>query len=178
VTAGLDCPVGASLPWRSRADPLQKEEISMTGIRLWLGLAAAGALAGCATPGPVKQIHSTTSIYPAIGPYSQMVQTGNLVFLSGVIPLNKAGNAVQGTTIEEQTRLVLDYIGAKLQSQGLAFENVVMSTVYMKNLNDFATMNKIYAEYFKSQPPARATVEVARLPRDVLIEIAVVAAKP
>jgi len=142
-------------------------------------LLPAAILAGCAVPGgPAKQIHSTGDIYPAIGPYSQMVQTGNLVFFSGVIPLNKAGNAVQGTTIEEQTRLVLDYIGAKLKSQSLGFENVVMSTVYMKNLNDFATMNKIYAEYFKSQPPSRATVEVARLPRDVLIEIAVVAAKP
>lgn len=135
-------------------------------------------LAGCATQGPVKQIHTTGEIYPAIGPYSQMVQTGNLLFLSGVIPLNKAGTAVQGTTIEEQTRLVLDYIGAKLKSQGIGFEQVVMSTVYMKNLNDFASMNKIYAEYFKSQAPARATVEVARLPRDVLIEIAVIAAKP
>jgi 2-iminobutanoate/2-iminopropanoate deaminase len=142
-----------------------------------LALVAAAALAGCAT-GPAKQIHSTGDIYPAIGPYSQMVQTGNLVFLSGVIPLNKAGNTVQGTTIEEQTRLVLDYIGAKLKSQGIGFENVVMSTVYMKNLNDFATMNRIYGEYFKTAPPSRATVEVARLPRDVLIEIAVVAAKP
>ena len=151
----------------------------MTRTPLALGaLLSAAMLAGCGSTGPTKQIHSTGDIYPAIGPYSQMVQTGNLVFLSGVIPLNKAGNAVQGTTIEEQTRLVLDYIGAKLKSQGLGFENVVMSTVYMKNLNDFATMNKIYAEYFKSQPPARATVEVARLPRDVLIEIAVVAAKP
>jgi 2-iminobutanoate/2-iminopropanoate deaminase len=142
-----------------------------------LGAAASLLLAGCAT-GPSKQIHVTGDVYPAIGPYSQMVQTGNLIFLAGVIPLNKAGNAVQGTTIEEQTRLTLDYIGAKLKSQGLGFENVVMSTVYMKNLNDFGAMNKIYAEYFKSQPPARATVEVARLPRDVLIEIAVVAAKP
>jgi 2-iminobutanoate/2-iminopropanoate deaminase len=142
-------------------------------------LACSAWLVGCATPGgPAKQIHSTTDIYPAIGPYSQMVQAGNLVFLSGVIPLNKAANAVVGTTIEEQTRLVLDYIGAKLKSQGMGYESVVMSTVYLKNLNDFAAMNKIYAEYFKSQPPARATVEVARLPRDVLIEIAVVAAKP
>lgn len=140
--------------------------------------AAAALLGGCATTGPSKQIHSTADIYPAIGPYSQIVQTGNLYFLSGVIPLNKAGNAVQGANIEEQTRLVLDYIGAKLKSQGLGFENVVMSTVYLKNLNDFGTMNGIYAQYFKTQPPARATVEVARLPRDVLIEIAVVAAKP
>ena len=140
---------------------------------------SAALLFGCAAPGgPIKQVHVTGDVYPAIGPYSQMVQSGNLIFLAGVIPLNKAGNAVQGTTIEEQTRLVLDYIGAKLKSQGLGFENVLMSTVYMKNLNDFGTMNKIYAEYFKTQPPSRATVEVARLPRDVLIEIAVIAAKP
>lgn len=141
-------------------------------------LLLSAVLTGCAMQGPAKQIHATGEIYPAIGPYSQMVQTGNLVFLSGVIALNKAGTAVQGATIEEQTRLVLDYIGAKLRSQGIGFEHAVMSTVYMKNLNDFATMNKIYAEYFKTQPPARATVEVARLPRDALIEIAVVAAKP
>ncbi len=140
---------------------------------------SAMLLFGCAAPGgPAKQIHVTGDVYPAIGPYSQMVQSGNLVFLAGVIPLNKAGNAVQGTTIDDQTRLVLEYIGAKLKSQGLGYENVLMSTVYMKNLNDFAAMNKIYAEFFKTQPPARATVEVARLPRDVLIEIAVIAAKP
>jgi 2-iminobutanoate/2-iminopropanoate deaminase len=142
-------------------------------------LLTTALLSACATPGSGgKQIHATADVYPAIGPYSQMVQAGNLLFVAGVIPLNKAGTAVQGTTIEEQTRLVLDYIGAKLKSQGIGFEHVVMSTVYMKNLNDFATMNKVYAEYFKSQAPARATVEVARLPRDVLIEIAVVAAKP
>ncbi|MFN0299336.1 MAG: RidA family protein [Burkholderiales bacterium] len=140
---------------------------------------SAALLFGCAAPGgPAKRIHVTDEVYPAIGPYSQMVQSGNLIFLAGVIPLNKAGNAVQGATIDEQTRLVLEYIGAKLKSQGLGYENVLMSTVYMKNLNDFAAMNKIYAEFFKSQPPARATVEVARLPRDVLIEIAVIAAKP
>ena len=139
-------------------------------------LAAVALLSGCASA--PKQIHSTKDVYPAIGPYSQMVQAGNLVFLAGVIPLNKAGTAVQGATIEEQTRLTLEYIGAKLTSQGMSFENVVMSTVYLKNLNDFAAMNKIYAEFFKSAPPARATVEVSRLPRDVLIEIAVIASKP
>jgi reactive intermediate/imine deaminase len=140
-------------------------------------LAAAALAAGCATPPPPKQIHSTPAIYPAIGPYSQMVQAGNLVFLSGVIPLNREGNAIVGSNIEEQTRLVLDYIGAKLKSQGLGFEDVVKSDVYLKNLNDFGTMNRIYAEYFKTAPPARATVEVARLPRDALIEIAVIAYK-
>ena len=149
----------------------------MTRTRLTtaLALAAALALGGCATG--AKTIHTTTDVYPAIGPYSQMVQTGNLYFLAGVIPLNKAGNATQGTTIEEQTKLVLDYIGAKLKSQGMTHDNVVMATVYLKNLNDFAAMNRVYAEYFKTAPPGRATVEVARLPRDVLIEIAVVASK-
>jgi reactive intermediate/imine deaminase len=148
-------------------------------LNLFRAAAAAALVAllsGCATA-PSKAVHSTGDMYPAIGPYSQMVQAGNLYFLAGVIPLNKAGNAVQGTTIEEQTRLVLDYIGATLRSQGMTYDNVVMSNVYMKNLNDFAAMNKVYGEYFKSGAPARATVEVARLPRDVLIEIAVIASK-
>ena len=135
----------------------------------------AAVLSGCAVGG--KTVHVTDQVYPAIGPYSQIVQAGNLYFLAGVIPLNRAGAAVQGASIEDQTRLVLDYIVAKLKSQGMTADNVVMSNVYMKNLNDFAAMNRVYGEYFKTNPPARATVEVARLPRDVLIEIAVVAAK-
>lgn len=139
---------------------------------------ASIVLSGPALADSGKQIHKTDGVYPAIGPYSQMVQAGNLIFMAGVIPLNKAGNAVEGTTIEEQTHLVLKYIGEKLKSQGLGFKDVVMSNVYMKDLNDFGKMNAIYAEYFKEQPPARATVEVSRLPRDVLIEIAVIAAKP
>ena len=146
-----------------------------TRIASALALAASVVLAGCASTG--KIIHTTTDVYPAIGPYSQMVQTGNLYFLAGVIPLNTAGNAIQGTTIDEQTKLVLDYIGAKLKAQGMTHDNVVMSTVYLKNLNDFAAMNRVYGEYFKTAPPGRATVEVARLPRDVLVEIAVVASK-
>ncbi len=138
----------------------------------WLAVAL---LAGCATGG--KTIHSTGETYPAIGPYSQMVQVGSTYYLSGVIPLNKAGNAIQGTTIEEQTRLVLEYIGAILNSQGMTHANVVMSNVFMKDLNEFGKMNAVYGEFFKTAPPSRATVEVARLPRDVKIEIAVVAVK-
>ncbi|MEK7411881.1 MAG: Rid family detoxifying hydrolase [Planctomycetota bacterium] len=132
-------------------------------------------LAGCA--GNHRQTHTTDALYPAIGPYSQMVQSGNLYFLSGVIPLNRAGTAVQGTTIEEQTRVVLDYIGAALAAQGLRHQNVVTATVYLKDLGDFAAMNGIYSQYFAKDPPARATVEVARLPKDVRIEIAVTAAR-
>jgi len=150
--------------------------MNLSRVVLAPAVAALAMLAGCASGG--KTIHTTDKVYPAIGPYSQMVQAGNTYYLSGVIPLNKAGNAVQGTTIEEQTRLVLDYIGEILKAQGLGYENVVMSNVYLKNLNDFGKMNAIYGEYFKANPPARATVEVARLPRDVLIEIAVIAAKP
>ena len=151
----------------------------MQSVRLAsvVAVGLAVLLGGYASTAPSKQIHSTTDVYPAIGPYSQMVQAGNLYFLAGVIPLNKEGNAVQGKTIEEQTRLVLDYIGATLKSQGMSFDNVVMSNVYMKDLNEFGAMNKVYAEYFKSGAPARATVEVARLPRDVKIEIAVIASK-
>jgi 2-iminobutanoate/2-iminopropanoate deaminase len=138
---------------------------------------AVAALSGCATAPGGKSIHTTNNVYPAIGPYSQMVQSGNTYYLSGVIPLNAAGNAVQGTTIEEQTRLVLDYIGEILKAQGMTHSNVVMSSVFMKDLNEFGKMNAIYGEYFKTAPPSRATVEVARLPRDVKIEIAVVATK-
>lgn len=144
-------------------------------LALLLSTCAVVTLTGCATGG--KTIHTTGNIYPAIGPYSQMVQSGNTYYLSGVIPLNKAGNAIEGTTIEEQTRLVLTYIGEVLKAQGLSHDNVVMSTVFMKDLNEFARMNAVYAEFFKTNPPSRATVEVARLPRDVKIEIAVIAVK-
>lgn len=141
-------------------------------------IALATLLTGCALPPqPARQVLSTDRIYPAIGPYSQMVAHGGVVYLSGVLPLNAKGTATQGTTIEAQTRAVLDHIGEKLASQGLSHADVLMSTVYMKNLDDFAAMNRVYGEYFKSQPPARATVQVARLPRDVLIEIAVVAGR-
>ena len=142
----------------------------------WGGaLLAALLVSGCASTG--KVIHSTAEVYPAIGPYSQMVQSGNTYYLAGVIPLNRAGNAIQGATIQEQTRVVLDYIGAKLKSQGMTLDNVVMANVYLKDLNEFGAMNTVYAEYFKTNPPGRATVEVARLPRDVKIEIAVIATK-
>ena len=143
-------------------------------------VAVAMAAAGCAVPGGAgggKVVLSTDQIYPAIGPYSQMIGHGKVIYFSGVIALNRAGTAIEGTTIEEQTRLVLDYIGAELASQGLTYEDVLTSTVYMKDLNEFAAMNAVYGQYFKKDPPARATLEVARLPRDAKIEIAVIAAR-
>jgi len=140
----------------------------------------AGALAtsGCATPGAGgKVVLTTDKIYPAIGPYSQMIGHGKLIYFSGVISLNLAGTAIEGATIDEQTRRVLDYLKAELASQGLGFEDVLTSTVYMQDLNDFAAMNRIYGEYFQKDPPARATLQVARLPRDAKIEIAIIAAR-
>lgn len=139
-------------------------------------VASACALTGCAAP-PHKEVLRTDKIYPPIGPYSQMIGYGNLIYFSGFISLNQAGTALEGATIEEQTRRVLDYIGAGLASQGLSFDDVLSSTVYMKDLNEFGAMNAVYAEYFKKDPPARATIEAARLPRDAKIEIAIVAGR-
>lgn len=141
-----------------------------------VGLTMALVLSGCALPAK-KEVLSTTQSYPAIGPYSQMVAHGQLVYLSGVIPLNLAGNAVEGSTIEEQTKVVLARITAQLKSQGLSLDDVLSSTVYMKDLNEFAAMNRVYGEHFQHAPPARATVEVARLPRDVKLQIAVIASR-
>jgi reactive intermediate/imine deaminase len=138
--------------------------------------ASACALSGCAAPAR-KVVLTTDKIYPAIGPYSQMIGYGNLIYFSGLISLNKEGTAIEGATIEEQTRHVLDYIGAGLASQGLTYDDVLSSTVYMKDLNEFAAMNSVYAEYFKKDPPARATVQVARIPRDAKIEIAIIAGR-
>ena len=153
----------------------------MTHFRFAAAMLCAIVLLSCQAVPPVnaapteKTIHSTGDIYPAVGPYSQIVQAGNLYFLSGVIPLNQAGNAVVGSTIEQQTRQVLEYIVAKLEAVGLTLDNVVMSTVYLSDLDEFAQMNQVYGEFFAASPPARATVQVARLPRDVKIEIAVIA---
>lgn len=136
------------------------------------------AAAGCAMPGMQgKVVLATDKTYPAIGPYSQMIGHGKLIWFSGVIALNREGTALVGTTTEEQTRATLENIGLQLKSQGLDFADVVSATVYMKDLNDFAAMNRVYAEYFRETPPVRATVEVARIPRDARIEIAIVAAR-
>ena len=145
-------------------------------FRIFLVLLVGMLLMSCqVSPAGIRQTHSTTGVYPAVGPYSQIVQAGNQYFLSGVIPLDASGSNVVGDSIEQQTRQVINYIKAMLRSVDLDLEHVVMSTVYMTDLDEFARMNQVYGEYFVSNAPARATVEVARLPRDVKIEIAVVA---
>jgi 2-iminobutanoate/2-iminopropanoate deaminase len=118
---------------------------------------------------------STAGAPKAIGPYSQAVRMGNLVFVSGQIPVDPATGAVVDGDIAALTRRVFENIGAVLTEAGLTFDHVARTTVYLADMNDFAAMNAVYAEYFSAPAPARSTVQVARLPRDVRIEIDVIA---
>jgi 2-iminobutanoate/2-iminopropanoate deaminase len=126
----------------------------------------------------MRQAVSTPTAPAAIGPYSQAIKAGHLLFLSGQIPLDPAtGNLVEGG-IEAQTRQVFVNIGEILKAAGASFDAVLSATVYVADLNDFAKVNEIYATYFSSPAPARATVQVARLPRDARVEIQVIASMP
>jgi len=122
------------------------------------------------------QTVSTPNAPAAIGPYSQAVTFGNLIFTSGQIPLTAEGSLVQGG-IEEQTHQVFRNLAAVLGAAGATFRDVVKATVFIKDMNQFATVNEIYASYFGDHKPARSTVEVARLPKDVLVEIELIAMK-
>ncbi|MFA7228266.1 MAG: RidA family protein [Melioribacteraceae bacterium] len=122
------------------------------------------------------KIVSTTEAPEAIGPYSQAIKTGSFLFLSGQIPLDPATMQISGDNIELQTRQVFRNIKAVLKAGNLTLQNVVKCTVFMKNLDDFGKMNAIYGEEFGSHKPARSTVQAARIPKDVLIEIECIAA--
>jgi 2-iminobutanoate/2-iminopropanoate deaminase len=118
-----------------------------------------------------KKVIQTEKAPKAIGPYSQAIQAGNFLFLSGQIPIDpKTGELVKGD-IRKQTQQVLENIKGILESQGLGMENVVKSTIFLKDIGNFNQVNEVYAIYFPSSPPARSTVEVAKLPRDADIEI-------
>jgi 2-iminobutanoate/2-iminopropanoate deaminase len=127
-----------------------------------------------------KKRISTTQAPAAIGPYSQAVSIGDLVFTSGQIPIDPAtGDLVPGA-IREQTTRVLDNLTAVLKADSLDMSDVIKTTVYLKNMADFAAMNEIYATYLAREgvvPPARSTVEVARLPKDALVEIDLIAVR-
>jgi 2-iminobutanoate/2-iminopropanoate deaminase len=127
----------------------------------------------------MKRVISTDQAPAAIGPYSQAIAVvpGELVFLSGQIPLDaKTGQLVQGDVVV-QTERVLDNLAAVLQAAGCTFADVVKCGVFVKDMNDFPKVNEAYAKRFAKDPPARATVEVARLPKDVLVEIDAIAVK-
>ncbi|MGB9906942.1 MAG: RidA family protein [Candidatus Saccharicenans sp.] len=111
----------------------------------------------------------------AIGPYSQAIRANGFIFVSGQIPLDPGRGEIVGTTIEEQTHQVLKNIQAILEAAGSSMAEVVKATVYLSDMNDFAKMNAIYAQYFPEPFPARAAFQVARLPRDVKVEIEVMA---
>jgi len=123
----------------------------------------------------VKEIISTENAPGAIGPYSQAVKTGNLVFVSGQIPIDPKTGAFVSEEIKEQTEQVLKNLSAILEAAGSQLENVVKTTVFLADMNDFAAMNEIYGKYFSEHKPARATVEAARLPRDARVEIECIA---
>ena len=123
----------------------------------------------------MKKIVSTTEAPAAVGPYSQAVRVGPMLFTAGQIPLDPQSGNIVSQDVAEQTRRVLDNLTAVLRAEGMTFDNIVKTTVFMTNLGDFQTMNEIYASYFKDQPPARSTVQVAALPKGAQVEIEVVA---
>ena len=124
----------------------------------------------------MKHQVTTTNAPAAIGPYSQGIEIGNLVFTSGQIPLTADGT-IAGPNIEEQVRQVLKNSKQVLLAAGSSLKNVVKTTVFLADMNDFAVMNTIYAEFFKEIPPARSAVQVSRLPKDVKIEFEMIAYK-
>ncbi len=111
----------------------------------------------------------------ALGPYSQAIKVGNTVYCSGQIPINPATGAIEATTIEGQTRQSISNLAAVLAAAGGSLANVVKTTVFIKDMNDFAALNGVYAEMFGETKPARSCVEVARLPKDVKVEIECIA---
>ena len=121
----------------------------------------------------MKQIITTDRAPKAIGPYSQAVEVacGKLVFVSGQIPLNPETMELVGETAAEQCRQVMTNMAAVLEEARIGLENIVKTTIYLADLNDFAAVNEVYATFFESAPPARATVQVSRLPMDVRVEI-------
>lgn len=124
----------------------------------------------------MKKVIQTDRAPKAIGPYSQAIRANGFIFVSGQLPLDPGTGEIAGSTIEEQTHQVLKNIKAILEAAGSSMAEVVKATVYLADMNDFAKMNTIYAQYFPEPYPARAAFQVARLPRDVRIEIEVIAA--
>lgn len=123
----------------------------------------------------MREVISTDGAPKAIGPYSQAVRAGGLLFTSGQVAIDPATQQVISGGVAAQTDRVMQNLAAILQASGSSLEQVVRCTVFLKNMGDFAAMNEVYGRYFKQAPPARSTVEVARLPKDVLVEIDAIA---
>jgi len=123
----------------------------------------------------MREVIATEQAPKAIGPYSQAIRAQGLIFTSGQIAIDPATAQIIAGDVSAQTDRVLKNLAAILQASGSSLEKVLRCTVFLKNMGDFAAMNEVYGRYFKQTPPARSTVEVARLPKDVLIEIDVIA---
>jgi len=121
-------------------------------------------------------VYSSTAPEP-IGPYSQAIQAGNMLFMSGQIAIEKSTGQLVTSNIVEETTLVMKNFGEVLAAAGMNFSNVVKCTIFLKDMNQFSQVNEIYGKSFPSQPPARETVEVSRLPKDVNVEISCIAVK-
>ena len=125
----------------------------------------------------MKQVIQTINAPQAIGPYSQAIMAGDTLYVSGQIPVIPATGAIVSDQVEEQARQVMENVKAVVEAAGLTLDHVVKTNVFIKNMYDFARINAVYSEYFKENCPARACVEVARLPKDVLLEMDAIAVK-
>ena len=125
----------------------------------------------------MKKIIATTAAPAAIGPYSQGIEGGSIVITSGQLPVDPVPGAFAEGGIAGQTRQSLTNVQAVLAQAGLTMENIIKTTVFLKDMNDFAAMNEVYATFFPENPPARSAVEVARLPKDAMVEIEAIAVR-
>ena len=123
------------------------------------------------------EVISTDKAPAALGPYSQAIRANGMIYCSGQIPINPVTGAIEAVTIEDQTAQAISNLRNVLEKAGSALSRVVKTTVFIKDMNDFAALNKVYAEMFGDTKPARSCVEVARLPKDVLVEIECIAAE-
>lgn len=119
----------------------------------------------------MKKIINTPNAPAPIGPYNQAVIVGNTMFISGTIAMDLQSKQLVKTSVKDETKMVMDYIGEILKAGGCTFENVVKSTIFLNDMNNFVQVNEVYASYFKSDFPARATIQAARLPKDANVEI-------
>lgn len=124
-----------------------------------------------------KKIISTTNAPKAIGPYSQAILVNNTLYCSGQIAINPINGSLKNKNIEEETNMIMKNISEILKSANMNFNNIVKCSIFMKDMNDYTAINKIYANYFNEKPPAREAIEVSKLPKNVNIEISVIAVK-
>ncbi|MBL7920554.1 MAG: RidA family protein [Bacteroidia bacterium] len=121
----------------------------------------------------MKKIINTPDAPAPIGPYNQAVIVGDSMFISGTIAMDLQSKQLVKTSIKEETKMVMDYLGAILKAGGCTYDNVVKSTIFLNDMNNFVHVNEVYASYFKNDFPARATIQAARLPKDANVEISV-----